>query len=87
MPASLAKTALFTPKSFVGEFVVAIYYNGLWKENRLQDTLQEAEETARDVHQRTGFVAQVRSFDGVVLRQFGYPISEADCDDAWEDEE
>ena len=87
MTSALAKTALISPQSRVGEFIMAIFHHGAWKEQRIKVTLDEAEATARGVHQRTSFVVQVRNLDKSVLCQFGYPVSESDCDDNWEDEE
>jgi hypothetical protein len=87
MPAGLSKTVEFTHQGVVSDYVVAIFYNGAWKENRVSVSLEKAQAMARDVHQRTGFVAQVRGPEGAVLHQYGFPVSEADCDETWEDEE
>jgi hypothetical protein len=87
MPAGLSKTIPFIHKSVAGEYIVAIYYNGAWKENRMSGTLENAEATARDVHRRTGFVVQVRNVNDAVLAQYGFPNSESDCDGDWEEDE
>jgi hypothetical protein len=87
MPAGLSKTLLFTHKCVVADYIVAIFYNGTWKENQMSVSLEKAETIARDVHQRTGFVVQVRSAEGAVMNQYGFPVSESDCDESWEEEE
>lgn len=87
MVAGVSKTLLFTHRCEVADYVVAIFYNGAWKENRMSVSLEKAEAIARDAHQRTGFVVQVRNVEGAVLNQYGFPVSESDCGETWEEEE
>lgn len=87
MSPALAQTSLFTLPPTGSDFKMAIFYHGAWKVQRMNVPFQEAEATARSVHQRTSLIVQVRGLDESVLCQFGYPVCEADGDDAWEEEE
>jgi hypothetical protein len=86
MTTSLTQASLFTLKP-AAEHVVAIYYHGSWKVQRMAVSRKEAEATARDVHRRTGMVVQVRGSDDTVLAQYGYPVLESDFADTCEEEE